>query len=209
MGKLIAVGNLKGGTGKSTIAVNLACALRDADRTVVLVDADAQGTRDRLAGRRPAAGPGRERCRSAASATRSAGSPACSALKAGADHVVVDLPPQVGSGIASALLMADLLAGAGEPVGRRSAGDRPGPRSAAPRPRGARHSAKPACHAGAEPGRPAHRDRPARSRHARPLRAQGRAGRSASARPMSARSPRAPGSARSRRARPRTARSGC
>ncbi|MGH6916933.1 MAG: ParA family protein, partial [Geminicoccaceae bacterium] len=44
MGKLIAVGNLKGGTGKSTIAVNLACALRAADRTVALVDADPQGT---------------------------------------------------------------------------------------------------------------------------------------------------------------------
>jgi chromosome partitioning protein len=31
-------------------------------------------------------------------------------LKAGADHVVVDLPPQIGSGIASALLIADLFA---------------------------------------------------------------------------------------------------
>ena len=30
-------------------------------------------------------------------------------LKAAADHVVVDLPPQVGSGIASALLIADLF----------------------------------------------------------------------------------------------------
>jgi chromosome partitioning protein len=31
------------------------------------------------------------------------------ALKGGADYVVVDLPPQVGSGIASALLIADLF----------------------------------------------------------------------------------------------------
>jgi chromosome partitioning protein len=44
MGNLIAVGNLKGGTGKSTIAVNLACALAADGATVVLVDADAQGT---------------------------------------------------------------------------------------------------------------------------------------------------------------------
>ena len=77
MGKLIAVGNLKGGTGKTTIAVNLACALRDADRTVALVDADPQGSAtDWQAGgglpvlvETPAA--------RQPSAMRSAGSPAC------------------------------------------------------------------------------------------------------------------------------------
>ena len=44
MGKIIAVGNLKGGTGKSTIAVNLACRLAETERSVLLIDADPQGT---------------------------------------------------------------------------------------------------------------------------------------------------------------------
>jgi chromosome partitioning protein len=108
MGKLIAVGNLKGGTGKSTIAVNLACALREGDRTVALVDADPQGTATdwQAGGGLPVLvetlplGSPREAQRWVARVL---------ALKAGADYVVVDLPPQVGSGIASALLVADLL----------------------------------------------------------------------------------------------------
>jgi chromosome partitioning protein len=108
MGDLIAVGNLKGGTGKSTIAVNLACALAEGGGTVVLVDADAQGTAvDWHAGKRlpvpvealPLGGE-RDAQRWVARVIR---------LKAAADRVVVDLPPQVGSGIASALLIADLF----------------------------------------------------------------------------------------------------
>jgi chromosome partitioning protein len=42
---IVAVGNLKGGTGKSTLAVNLACTLALGGKLrVILVDADAQGT---------------------------------------------------------------------------------------------------------------------------------------------------------------------
>jgi len=108
MGKLIAVGNLKGGTGKSTIAVNLACALREAERTVALVDADPQGSATdwQAAGGLPVLveslplGSPRDAQRWVARVLT---------LKAGADYVVVDLPPQVGSGIASALLLADVL----------------------------------------------------------------------------------------------------
>ena len=40
--RIIAVGNLKGGTGKSTIAVNLACALGDAGHKTVVIDTDPQ-----------------------------------------------------------------------------------------------------------------------------------------------------------------------
>ncbi|MDX6751746.1 ParA family protein [Geminicoccaceae bacterium 1502E] len=43
-GQIVAVGNLKGGTGKSTLAVNLACAMASSGREVVLIDADPQGT---------------------------------------------------------------------------------------------------------------------------------------------------------------------
>ncbi len=42
--KIIALLNEKGGAGKSTVAINLACALHRAGRRVVLVDADTQGT---------------------------------------------------------------------------------------------------------------------------------------------------------------------
>lgn len=44
MGKIVAVANLKGGVGKSTLAVNLACALADGGQRVLIVDADSQGT---------------------------------------------------------------------------------------------------------------------------------------------------------------------
>ena len=42
--KVISLLNEKGGAGKSTVAINLACALHRAGRRVVLIDADPQGT---------------------------------------------------------------------------------------------------------------------------------------------------------------------
>jgi hypothetical protein len=43
-GHVIAIGNLKGGTGNSTVSVNLACALAAQGRRTVIVDNDPQGT---------------------------------------------------------------------------------------------------------------------------------------------------------------------
>lgn len=42
--RIIALLNEKGGSGKSTLSINLACALHRSGRRVVLVDADTQGT---------------------------------------------------------------------------------------------------------------------------------------------------------------------
>lgn len=55
---VIALVNLKGGCGKSTIAVNLACELAANGDSVLLLDNDAQGTREPLVAPRPSAGPG-------------------------------------------------------------------------------------------------------------------------------------------------------
>ena len=46
---IISVCNLKGGVGKSTIAINLACALKYPGQSVVVVDSDSQGTSTRWA----------------------------------------------------------------------------------------------------------------------------------------------------------------
>jgi chromosome partitioning protein len=42
--KIVALLNEKGGAGKSTVAINLACALHRQGRNVVLIDSDPQGT---------------------------------------------------------------------------------------------------------------------------------------------------------------------
>jgi chromosome partitioning protein len=108
MGHLVAVGNLKGGTGKSTIAVNLACGLAEAGHKVLLVDADAQGTATdwHEQGRLPVP------LMTLPLGAQGDAEPWVGhvlAQKPAYDQIVVDLPPQVGSGIASALLLADLF----------------------------------------------------------------------------------------------------
>ena len=48
---VIAVANLKGGTGKSTVSVNVACGLAERGKRVMIVDNDPQGTASHWAGR--------------------------------------------------------------------------------------------------------------------------------------------------------------
>jgi chromosome partitioning protein len=109
MGRIIAVGNLKGGTGKSTIAVNLACRLAEKRRSVVLIDADPQGTaaawlRD---------GPPQELSLLSLPLARTGGEATWTEQISGMRHcyerTVIDLPPQVGECFEAALRIADLL----------------------------------------------------------------------------------------------------
>ena len=126
MVEIIAVANLKGGVGKSTIAVNLACALLGADRKAVVIDADSQGTSTFWGSRgnlpvelRPMPLDDGEvkqgwfprlRKRKAAVSGDAAAVAWIEELRGvDADYVVIDCPPHVGIATRAAVWAADLV----------------------------------------------------------------------------------------------------
>lgn len=108
MGLLVAVGNLKGGVGKSTLAVNLASAFAAGGRSTVLVDTDPQQTAARWAAHRLLP------CQVLEAPIRDlAGAGAwvgyADGIRRRAELVVVDLPAVLGAALAAACLLADAV----------------------------------------------------------------------------------------------------
>jgi chromosome partitioning protein len=111
IGRIIASANLKGGTGKSTVAVNVAGFLASRGSTVLLIDADPQGTcsawlpegdtENRPAGLSVKAMPAGENA--AAWADR------IFAMRDRYSHIVIDMPPQLGAGFEAAMHVIDML----------------------------------------------------------------------------------------------------
>ena len=106
---VITLANLKGGVGKTTIAVNVAACLNESRRTsVVLIDADAQGSATAWGreGTLPmpvkAVPLGREEepAQWLRRVDQAAGD---------SDYVIIDLPPYLGSATAFAIAEADLV----------------------------------------------------------------------------------------------------
>jgi chromosome partitioning protein len=102
---IIAVVNLKGGVGKSTIAVNLACELA-IHQSVVVVDADSQATATDWARRGNL--PARVETLPL-DADSQVGSWVEKVLTIQADHVVIDCPPHIGPATLAAVGIADMV----------------------------------------------------------------------------------------------------
>ena len=106
MAKILTVANLKGGTGKTTVSVNLACALSSTRKRVSLVDADSQetatfwGSRGRLPVR-VATMPLEDEAH--------ARQWIHDVLSIDADYVVIDCPPHLRAATSAAIGIADLV----------------------------------------------------------------------------------------------------
>jgi chromosome partitioning protein len=108
-GAVVAFTNLKGGAGKTTLAINIAAALATRGSAIVLVDADAQATSVAWGGA------GRLPMRIEALPISGEGGKALEgwlanlvALRREAAFILVDLPPNLGGVTTAALAIADL-----------------------------------------------------------------------------------------------------
>lgn len=106
-GKVIAVAQQKGGSGKTTLAVNLAVAFLREGKSVALLDTDPQGSLGRwfMARRERLGDAGLEFTTSSAWGV----SYECEKLRRTSDIVIIDTPPKVDADLRPALREADLV----------------------------------------------------------------------------------------------------
>ena len=106
MGKVITIAQQKGGSGKTTLAANLAVAFARTGLTVALLDTDPQGSLGRwFMARRARGAAGME----FATASAWGVSYECEKLRKLVDVVIVDTPPKVDADLRPALREADLI----------------------------------------------------------------------------------------------------
>ncbi|RJE80207.1 ParA family partition ATPase [Paracoccus sp. JM45] len=107
-GRIITVAQQKGGSGKTTLAVNLAVALHARGHSVALVDTDPQGSMGRWFMERMQAH-GEDEAMDFSTSSAWGASYESEKLKKRFDYVIIDTPPKIDSDLRPALKVADLV----------------------------------------------------------------------------------------------------
>ncbi|WCR09302.1 ParA family protein [Paracoccus stylophorae] len=107
-GRIITVAQQKGGSGKTTLAVNLAVALHERGHSVALVDTDPQGSMGRWFIERMGT-QGEDEAMDFSTSSAWGASYESEKLKKRFDFVIVDTPPKIDSDLRPALRVADLV----------------------------------------------------------------------------------------------------
>lgn len=108
-GQIITIAQQKGGSGKTTLAVNLAAAFLGMGQRVALLDTDPQGSLGRWFMTRRQQGQGDDGRLEFSTASAWGVSYECEKLARAADIVIVDTPPKADSDLRPALRAADLV----------------------------------------------------------------------------------------------------